>query len=148
MQKIVMNSASNGAIRTYLPRDDREDCAVYLVDQFFQAVATVFAKDWTTRTPRNSRLRHGAGVVAMGFVMDLLFSECNASSAEDFASYLTLLSKHTAWGEGSWRMTDYEVPWNDIQNTPSDIDLLTRHLVSRMKAELRKLRKNLTAKVA
>jgi hypothetical protein len=31
--------------------------------------------------------------------------------------------------------------WNDIQNTPSDIDLLTRFLVSTTKRQLRKLRR-------
>ena len=148
IQKLVMNSASNGALRTFLPCDDREERSIELIDQYFDAIAKVFAKDWATRTPRNSRLRHGAGIVAMGFVMDLLFSDCNASKSEDFSGYLNLLDKHTAWGEGEWRMTDYVIPWSDIQNTPSDIDLLTRHLVSRMKAELKKMRKNLSIKVA
>jgi hypothetical protein len=32
-------------------------------------------------------------------------------------------------------------PWNGIQNTPSDIDLLTRYLVSSLKKALRKPRR-------
>ena len=32
-------------------------------------------------------------------------------------------------------------PWNGIQNTPSDIDLLTRYLVSALKKALRKPRR-------
>ena len=141
IQKLVMNSASQGAVRDLVTYEDREDRAVQLIDEFFTAVGRVYGGEWTGMSPRHSRLRHGAGIVAMGFVMDLLYTNQGATRAAEFAVGLELLKPYTAWTSGSWKMSDYEMPWNDIQNTPSDIDLLTRHLVSTTKRQLRKLRR-------
>lgn len=137
MQKLVMNSASHGALREYVRLEDREDRAVALINEFFEAVADVFGGEWVGMTPRVSRLRHGAGIVAMGFVMDLLFALRNATTKADFIPALEILKPCTAWTSGSWNIDGNEFPWNGIQNTPSDIDLLTRHLVSTTKRLLR-----------
>lgn len=137
MQKLVMNSASHGALREFVRFEDREDRAVTLINEYFEAVADVFGGEWVGMTPRVSRLRHGAGIVAMGFVMDLLVATRNASTKADFLPVLEILKPFTAWTSGSWNMDGHLFPWNDIQNTPSDIDLLTRHLVSTVKRQLR-----------
>lgn len=139
MQKLVMNSASHGALREFVRFEDREDRAVALINEYFEAVAEVFGGEWVGMTPRISRLRHGAGIVAMGFVMDLLVGYRNAATKADFVPALELLRPFTAWTSGSWNVDGHVFPWNDIQNTPSDIDLLTRHLVSMTKREMRTL---------
>jgi DGQHR domain-containing protein len=141
IQKLVMNSAAHGAVRDLVTYEDREDRAVSLINEFFTAVGQVFGGEWTGMSPRHSRLRHGAGIVAMGFVMDLLYANQGATRAGEFAVGLQLLKPYTAWTSGTWKMSEYDLPWNDIQNTPSDIDLLTRHLVSTTKRQLRKLRR-------
>lgn len=141
MQKLIMNSASDGAIRDLIQFEDREDRAVGLVNEFFEAVSQVFGGEWTGMSPRMSRLRHGAGIVAMGFVMDMLYASQSASTAEQFKQGLHLLKPYTAWTSGTWHMEGGEFPWNRIQNTPSDIDLLTRHLVTMTRRELRRLRR-------
>jgi DGQHR domain-containing protein len=140
MQKLVMNSAAQGAVRELIACEDREDRTVALIDAFFTAVVRVFGGEWVGMAPRHSRLRHGAGIVAMGFVMDLLYASQGARTSDQFAVGLELLKPHTAWTSGSWKMGTSEFAWNNIQNTPSDIDLLTRHLVSTTKRELRRLR--------
>jgi DGQHR domain-containing protein len=141
MQKLVMNSAAQGAVRDLIVHEDREDRCVALIDEFFTAVARVFGGEWAGMSPRHSRLRHGAGIIAMGFVMDLLYSNQGASTADQFEPCLELLKPHTAWTSGNWPITDYDVPWNYLQNTPQDIDILTRHLVTATKRELRKARR-------
>jgi len=141
MQKLVMNSAANGAVREFIQFEDREDRTVDLINEFFAAVSETFGAEWMGMSPRMSRLRHGAGIVAMGFVMDLLYSNEDAIKSWQFKGGLELLKPFTAWTSGTWKMDDCELPWNDIQNTPSDIDLLTRFLVSTMKRQLRKLRR-------
>ena len=141
MQKLVMNSTAHGAIRELIQHEDRDERAVDLINEFFEAVAEVFGGEWVGMTPRVSRLRHGAGIVAMGFVMDLLFSSQGATTKQQFVPCLELLKPYTAWTSGTWKMDDSELQWNDIQNTPSDIDLLTRFLVSTTKRQLRRLRK-------
>lgn len=141
MQKLVMNSASQGAIRELIVFEDREDRAVALIDEFFTAVSNVFGGEWTGMSPRHSRLRHGAGIIAMGFVMDLLYANQTATTAKEFEVGLELLKPFTAWTSGNWPISGYDVPWNYLQNTPQDIDVLTRHLVSTTKRQLRKLRR-------
>jgi DGQHR domain-containing protein len=142
VQKLVMNSASDGAIRNFLNNENFEEDSVSLVSNFFSAVQVVFSSDWQGMTARTSRLKHGAGIVSMGFIMELLYSVLEATKEDEFIPPLKLLKKHTAWTEGQWRFGDGDVrPWNGIQNTPSDIDLLSSHLVRCMKRELKKVKK-------
>ncbi len=144
MRKLVMNSAAQGAVRDLVVFEDREERALSLIDEFFTGVADVFGGEWTGMSPRHSRLRHGAGIVAMGFVMDLLYNSQGATTAKEFAVGLRLLQPFTAWTSGNWPIETYDVPWNYVQNTPQDIDVLTRHLVSTTKRQLRKLRRTAT----
>ncbi|HRQ58624.1 MAG TPA: DGQHR domain-containing protein DpdB [Azoarcus taiwanensis] len=142
MQKFIMNSASDGAIRDMVQYEDREERAYQLVSEFFHAVASVFGPAWAGMTPRFSRLRHGAGIVAMGFVMDHLYSAEGASDRHQFEPGLRLLQPFTAWTSGQWPLEPWDTrPWNGIQNTPSDIDLLTRYLVNSLKKALRRPRR-------
>lgn len=142
MQRLIMNSASDGAVRSLMQFEDREDRAFRLVSEFFHAVASVYGPAWYGMSPRFSRLRHGAGIVAMGFVMDHLYSLEGAITRKQFEPGLRLLAPHTAWTSGQWQLESWDTrPWNGIQNTPSDIDLLTRYLVSSLKKALRKPRR-------
>lgn len=142
MQKLVSNSASNGAVREFIKEDDYEDRAVSLVDEFFCAVAEVFKSEWIGMTPKTSRLRHGAGIVAMGYVMELLYSMEGATTKKEFIPGLQLLKPHTAWTSGTWDLGNGDLrTWNGIQNTPTDIDLLTACLTRSLKRALRKPRR-------
>lgn len=146
MQKIVMNSASDGALRDFLSDPDFEDRSIDLLNEFFEAVRTVFGEEWTGLSPKTSRLRHGAGLVAMGFVMELLCSFEGAKTREEFESGLRLLKPYTAWTNGYWKFSQSDIrSWNGIQNTPTDIALLSQFLVSRLKRQLRKMQKMETA---
>jgi DGQHR domain-containing protein len=142
MQRLVMNSTSDGAIRSLMHFEDREERAFHLVSEFFHAVAEVYGPAWHGMSPRFSRLRHGAGIIAMGFVMDHLHGVEGASERDQFEPGLRLLAPHTAWTSGQWPLDAWDTrPWNGIQNTPNDIDLLTRYLVSSLKKVLRKPRR-------
>lgn len=142
MQKLIMNSASDGAIRDLVRFDDREDRAFHLVHEFFTAVKAVFGPEWTGMSPRHSRLRHGAGIVAMGYVMDQLYVADMAVASHQFEHGLELLKPYTAWTSGQWQLGKTEVrEWNGIQNTPSDIDELTRYLRGALKQAMRAQRK-------
>ena len=141
MQRLIMNSSSDGSIRTLMQYEDRDERAFHLVSEFFHAVASVYGPAWAGMTPRFSRLRHGAGIVAMGFVMDHLYSVEGATERHHFEPGLRLLAPYTAWTCGQWQLETWDTrPWNGIQNTPNDIDLLTRYLISSLKKALRKSR--------
>lgn len=144
VQKLVMNSAAQGAIREFINSSDYEDRAISLLNEFFEAVRNVFGTEWVGMNPKTSRLRHGAGLVAMGFVMEHLYSASGATMRDEFEPGLQLLRDHghTAWTSGQWKLSDLDIrPWNGIQNTPSDIDLLANHLVRSLKRELRRARR-------
>jgi DGQHR domain-containing protein len=141
MQKLIMNSASNGAIREFMRYEDREDKSFRLVDEYFAAVQETFRPEWVGMSPRHSRLRHGAGIVAMGFVMDQLHASLGATTRAEFREGLEGLKPATAWTSGTWKIDGGDVPWNGIQNTPTHIDLLTRFLVSTTKRHLRHLQR-------
>lgn len=139
MQKFVMHSANDGAIRSFMKFDDFEGRSIELINNFFHAVRIVFKSEWEGLAPRNSRLKHGAGLVSLSFVMELLYSDQGTTSKEGFIKGLKLLKPHTAWTSGEWHIsaTDRR-PWNGIQNTPTDIGLLTKYLTDKLKQELKR----------
>ncbi|QPF71466.1 DGQHR domain-containing protein [Roseateles sp. DAIF2] len=139
MQKLVSNSAADGAIREFIKHDDYEQRAFQLVSEFFWATREIYASEWDGMAPKTSRLKHGAGIVAMGFVMELLYSASGATARDDFRAGLASLKQYTSWTSGSWKFGEFdERLWNGIQNTPSDIDLLANYLVRKVKRQLRK----------
>lgn len=138
MQKFVMNSASNGAIREFIKYEDFEDRAFNIIHEFFEAVKVVFGPEWVGMSPYTSRLRHGAGIVAMGFVMESLFSSDDATTRDGFIPGLEILKPYTAWTSGQWEMKDGTTrPWNKIQNTPTDVT----ELIDSLLKSLRKARR-------
>lgn len=136
MRKIISNSASDGAIREFLNDPDYVVQAAALVDRFFDAVGKVFPDAWKGHKPNTSRLVHGAGIVAMGYVMEFLCSKTGSNSSETFVEGLRLLAKPglTAWTSGQWPLSDVDRrPWNKIQNVPQDIMALASYLVRELK---------------
>jgi len=143
LQKFIMNSASDGALREMIKEDNFEEKAYHLINNFFGAVKRVFKPEWIGMVPRTSRLKHGAGLVALGYVMEVLYSTNGATTEDEFAAGLELIKPYTAWTSGTWELEDYDSrPWNGIQNTPSDVYLLSKHLVKVTKKALRKARRS------
>ena len=135
IQTVIMRSVSDGAIRE-LPEKKQLTKGYDLLNEFFWAVRTVFKDEWDDHTPKSSRLVHGAGIQALGFVMELLVGRDGAQSSDEFARGLSVLKGHTAWTSGSWRFSDSEeVPWNKLENTSRQISALAQHLVSIVRRE-------------
>jgi DGQHR domain-containing protein len=130
VQKIIMQSMSDGAIREFAT-DEQFGRGFNLISEFFAGVQKVFPADWTGHTAKTSRLVHGAGIVAMGFVMETIAARSGATTATEFAEGLRTLKGRTAWTSGHWQFSDAErVPWNAVENTPRQIMALAQHLVS------------------
>jgi DGQHR domain-containing protein len=147
IQKIVMESASNGAIRKFIEEHSSldpesikiiEEKSFELINNFYAAVKEVFPGAWNGMTPRTSRLVHGTGLVAMSFVMEQLYVGYGEASKKKFMKGLKLLAPKTAWTEGTWVFSkDDKRPWNGIQNTPTDIDLLTTYLLRQLRKAIK-----------
>jgi DGQHR domain-containing protein len=135
IQAIIMRSASDGALREY-PESKQLAKGYELLNAFFWAVRQVFQDEWDDHTPKTSRLVHGAGIQALGYVMELLVGRDGAREREDFIRGLSVLRGHTAWTSGCWHFPDAGiVPWNKLENTSRQIHGLAQHLVSIVRRE-------------
>jgi len=101
------------------------------VKSYWAAVRLVFPEAWGL-PPRRSRLMHGVGIVGMGYVMDAISDRYlpeRFPTTEEFADDLSRLQPVCRWTSGVWNFGSIERRWNDLQNTPRDIQLLTDHLL-------------------
>lgn len=142
IQRVIMNSLSDGVMREFVARDDAESAAgrcIDLVSNFYEAVSQVFPEAWLgLHTPKTSRLVHGAGIVAMGYVMEVLALLDDARRTEDFERGLHCLVGRTAWTGGEWVFGPGDVRhWKAIQNVNRDIVLLAQHLIGIVRADIR-----------
>ena len=137
LQRVIMNSLSDGALRLYAGEDRLLlEKGVKVISEFYHAVQHIFAEDWIGRTPKTSRLVHGTGLIALGYVMDFLNSVTGAATRDEFANGLRLLRGKTAWSEGEWEFGSERRRWNGLQNVPADIRQLSLHLVQVLKRRL------------
>ena len=137
LQRVIMNSLSDGALRLYAGDDALLlDKGVSLISEYWHAVRAVFAADWDNKTPKDSRLIHGTGVVALGYVMDYLNGVTGAETRDEFAKGLRLLKGKTAWSDGEWEFGAERRRWNGLQNVPADVRQLTFYLLQVIKTEL------------
>ena len=132
--KMVENSLSDGVLYHYrefeLVNSDIEGM-VGVLNKYWYAVKDVFSDAWG-KSPTKSRLMHGAGIVCMGFLMDTIcsqFDDPGNISSSDFKEHLLPLQDACKWTKGTWEF-DVELKrrWNEIQNLPKDIYILTDHL--------------------
>lgn len=137
LQRVIMNSLSDGALRLYAGEDKLLlGQGVTMMSEFYHAVQHIFSEDWVGKTPKTSRLIHGTGIIALGYVMDYLNSVTGAASRDEFASGLRLLKGKTAWSEGEWEFGAERRRWNGLQNVPTDVRQLSLHLVQILKRRL------------
>jgi DGQHR domain-containing protein len=134
MQKLIMNSLNAGALRELSISENHEIKQFELLSQFFSAVQIVFSDDWTGKTPRTSRLVHGVGVMAMGFMLEHLYSLNNSAIETNFIQKLNLLKGLCAWTDGHWEFGyDNKRPWNGLQFIPRDYLELSQYLIREVK---------------
>jgi DGQHR domain-containing protein len=137
LQRVIMNSLSDGALRLYAGDDAMLlDKGVGLISEYWHAVKAVFAADWDGKTPKDSRLIHGTGIVALGYVMDYLNSVTGAETRDEFARGLRLLKGKTAWSAGEWDFGAEVRRWNGLQNVPADVRQLSFYLLQVIKTAL------------
>jgi len=129
VQKFFLNSLGDGAMRLLIAKENGVELCLGLAQEFFKAVAYVFKDAWEDHTPKTSRLVHGAGIVALGYVMDMLHRADGARTSEEFAAGMSCLAGKTAWTAGEWDFGGGDRRhWKAIQNTGADIATLTAFL--------------------
>lgn len=138
IQKVIMNSLSDGTLRMLYTTDDFQEKAFLLFNNFFRAVITTFPDAWHGHKPATSRLLHGAGIVSLGYLMEAMYAIAGATSEDDFVEGLKLIADKTAWTDGQWHFSEDDVrKWNSIQNVARDISQLSQYLVREYKRAYR-----------
>jgi DGQHR domain-containing protein len=134
--RMLENSLSDGCLWHYRDADtgagDIEEMLLVL-KPFWRAVEKVFNGAWG-QPPRRSRLMHGVGIASMGYLMDAITDRYVAIGTmpdeTDFVAELEPLRDVCSWTSGYWRFgRDSLRRWNELQNTPKDIQLLSGHLL-------------------
>jgi DGQHR domain-containing protein len=129
--RMLDNSIRDGALAPYRNPDGDPDTGGMLevVSHFWAAVRDVFPGAWGL-PPRQSRLLHGAGVIALGFLMDTiaLHREQPAPAAGVFAEGLQMVAPDCRWTSGTW---EFGRNWRSIQNTGQDARELSDYLSRR-----------------
>ena len=137
--KMIENSLNDGVLYGF--RDSfTGECDVNgmlaLLHDYWKAVSTVFNESWGLK-PQSSRLFHGAGVIALGFLMDAICDRYRIEgipTMEQFEIELIPLKKYCRWINGYWDFgPGSQRKWNELQNTPGDIKLLSNYLLVKYK---------------
>jgi DGQHR domain-containing protein len=152
--KMLDYSLSDGALYALRTRSNEGNDArqmLALLKSFWAAVAQVFPAAWGL-PPRRSRLMHGAGVVAMGFIMDAIvdrYRRQGPPTKEQFVANLKPLNSTCRWISGEWVFARrVRRRWNEIQNTPKDIEMLVEHLLNAYRTRVWNRSSSLTNGVA
>lgn len=137
MLKMIENSITDGALYRFRdPETGRGDMEKMLevLFNFWAAVSDTFPHGWG-QPPRRSRLMHGVGIMSLGFVMDAITDRRSTGdevpTRETYRRDLERLAPVCAWTEGYWDFGPRDQrPWNELQNTPKDIQLLADYLLA------------------
>ncbi len=142
IQRVVMHSMSDGIMRELVRRPGGKDRCFRLISEFYHAVATVFKDAWEGHTPKTSRLVHGAGIVALGEVMETLALLEGARTSNEFAKGMGCLDGRTAWTSGEWHFAKGDRRhWKAIQNVTRDIETLRDYLNKIVRDDIRRRRR-------
>ena len=98
-----------------------------ILTTYWSAVKAVFPDAWG-KDPKQSRLMHSAGLMAMGLLMDAIYARLPPNS--DVAAVQRELEKiapSCRWTKGTWETLG--LAWNELQNTPPHVKKLQDTLV-------------------
>lgn len=139
MLRMLEQSLTDGVLFHFNDRDAEPNIGgmVAVLCNYWRAVAKIFKNAWE-QTPRRSRLVHGAGIISMGLVMDAIGERHRSRRLVDedtFTKDLLALVDVCRWTDGYWDFgPGQQRKWNEIQNTPKDIQLLSNYLLVQYKA--------------
>jgi DGQHR domain-containing protein len=130
---MVRNSIESplGALAPYKAnsRDATDIDAMYrTLINFWSAVKVVFPQAWG-KDPKQSRLMHSAGILAMGVLMDRIYARLsgNEGNPKTVQRELMRVANDCKWTSGTWETLG--LAWNEIESTPQGIKKLQNALI-------------------
>jgi hypothetical protein len=146
MLKMLENSITNGALYRYRDPSGAGDIEAMfdIVSAFWEAVGEVFPSE-RRLPPRKSRLLHGVGIISLGAVMDAIcdrFPDDSPPTVDEFVRHLRPLVRVCRWTDGEWTFSEEDHRrWNQIQNTPKDVRVVTDYLLRQYRKRAPKKRR-------
>ena len=138
--KMLENSLSDGVLyrfRDPATNSSNAEAMLQVLNAFWSAAAAVFPNAWGL-PPVRSRLMHGAGIVSMGFLMDAIAErhrDVGMPAEKQFREDLEPLKEVCRWTDGYWDFgPGVKRKWNEVQNTPKDVQMLANYLMVQYKA--------------
>lgn len=130
---VIKSSLSNplGALAPFksVGREGGGDMAgMYrILTTYWSAVKAVFPDAWG-KDPKQSRLMHSAGLMAMGLLMDAIYARLPPDSeVGEVQRELEQVASTCRWTNGTWEALG--LAWNEVQNTPPHVKKLQVALV-------------------
>ena len=137
--RMLENSINDGALyrfKTFRSSEDGFSKGILLLKTYWGTVARVFPTAWGVK-PEKSRLTHGVGVIALGYMMDSItekYRSLEIPPKEVFESELLTIKPFCAWNEGEWDFGNgVKKHWKEVQNLSKDIELVSNHILSKFK---------------
>ncbi|NBE85429.1 DGQHR domain-containing protein DpdB [Micromonospora rubida] len=96
---------------------------------YWSAVRDAFPEAWG-KPATDSRLMHGAGIRAMGRLMDRVLSIVDPrrpDAAEQIRKEIDLIAPYCRWTSGTWDQIN--LAWDAVENVPGQIQTLSNYLV-------------------
>lgn len=126
-----LNSPSGGLYpyRDVGRQETDYDSVVRALIVYWTAVRDTFPEAWG-KPPEKSRLMHGAGILAMGRLMDRILVSVDPlgpDAPKRIRSELALIAPDCRWTGGTWEGLGKE--WNEIQNLTRHVRELSSYLI-------------------
>ncbi|GAA2737972.1 DGQHR domain-containing protein DpdB [Actinocorallia aurantiaca] len=105
------------------------DGIIKALNIYWWAVRDTFPEAWG-KPPEKSRLMHGAGIRAMGRLMDRVLGAVDPlrrDAPDAVRQHLALIAPHCRWTSGTWEDLGYR--WNEIENVAKHVGELSNHLI-------------------
>lgn len=129
-ERLVESSGCLFAYRNVATGETDSETVMRLLLAYWTAVQRTFPEAWGL-PPTRSRLMHGAGIKAMGTLMDAIVPRLSFGSSDlvsDVVADLGLIAPKCAWTGGEWAGLG-GLPWNAVENTSRHVRTLANHLV-------------------
>jgi DGQHR domain-containing protein len=139
--RMLEYSLNDGVLFRYRGVDEADsdiESMLQVLRAYWGAVREVFGEAWGL-PPRRSRLMHGAGVITLGLLMDAIADRYRPGTPtlSQFSGDLSQLKDVCRWTDGYWDFgPGRQRKWNEIQNTPKDIELLANYLLMQYKTRV------------
>jgi DGQHR domain-containing protein len=127
----IRESLRDGCLALYRDLNGRYDHPAMwsALITFWTAVKEVFPDAWG-RSASESRLMHGVGIRAMSKLMDRMMGALNVADPRTptlVREQLLRIAPSCHWTSGRWEALGRA--WDQLQNTPQDIQLLAHYLI-------------------